>query len=192
RGATRSSRMPLRPTPIRRATPSDATKKWHRPRRARRRDRACAGLRSDRAARRGALDHARARSRRSSMLRSSRGPAAARTSCSIRARLLLLALKHHQVKLVELGLAEREEHLDEQTIRGARVGDHDRLRARGIFAGRETNLTIDLTPRLERLTDLRDVEIVRAVSLVLAFDAVRRIAGHFDAGRFVVDHDLRL
>ena len=96
------------------------------------------------------------------------------------------------MELVELGLAQREEDLDEQTIGRRRVGDDDGLAAARVLALRHAHLTIDLAPRLERLAHLRDVEVVRTVALVLAVDAVARVRRHLDARRLVVDQDLRL
>ena len=60
---------------------------------------------------------------------------------------LLLALQHHEVELRELGLAEREEHLDEQTVGRSRVGDDDRLARARILAGGQANLAIALAPK---------------------------------------------
>src|SRR5206468_2276417 len=65
--------------------------------------------------------------------------------------LLLAALEDHEVELRELGLTEREEHLDEQTVRRVRVGDDDRLARARVLARGETDLTIALAPALERV-----------------------------------------
>src|SRR5690349_13886731 len=94
------------------------------------------------------------------------------TSTRTKERLLLRAARqHHQVVLAVLALAEGEEHLDEQTVRRRRVGNHDRFGRVRVEALRLTNLLVGLARRLERVGERNDVEIVRAVALVLRIDA---------------------